>query len=682
MTDDAPIPFADEPGPDPRPQEPPTASPPAASPTPLATDSRKRRTRGLALGLIVLASLAHGWAIWRGLGGREGIEGPWVPWRDDHPLYFHSALVTRAFLAQSWTTAGYDPSFMAGYPKSVVFPASSTLPELAVWAFGGDRPERAFKLFILLAAASAPWIVALAGRVLGMGAGATATAVLLFLGYVWTDWPINYVGFGMLPYFVAAPTCLAAAGAFGRFVDLGGFGRWAAAALLASLAFLMHLTAGMLVAPAGALAYVGVWVARRRRGEGLPIGRHLGVWSVPVVVLALNAFWWAPALWLSGTKGDSGFAFVHPEGSLARIVQLFTSEAPAELILIGLGLPGLVVLASKGLGRGLALAGVAAAGWFWAYTAADFRALDFLQPGRHTFALYSALALASGAAGAAAVERLRPAPGASGAAAVRLDRWAVVAAALIGVRLLGTPTVASVRSRVLAEPTFLSAQPPPRFFWVLKRFQENVKPGERVLYEEGGEDVPGAPDPFGGGRFSGLLPWKTGAELIGGPYLRAALRTNFTQFGGGRLFGREGWDRAFFERYARLYRPRYMLCWTPHARRFCRENPDLATVLDDDGTLLFARIEGFGGDAIRGSATVEATPGKLVVRDMVPDLDGRVMLRYHSVPSLRAQPAAQVDAESAEDDPVPFIRVRPAAGASEVTLEMAPPPRGPGSKGR
>ena len=35
-----------------------------------------------------------------------------------------------------------------------------------------------------------------------------AASVLLFLGYVWTDWPINYVGYGMLPYFVAAPTCV------------------------------------------------------------------------------------------------------------------------------------------------------------------------------------------------------------------------------------------------------------------------------------------------------------------------------------------------------------------------------------------------------------------------------------------------------------------------------------------
>ena len=102
------------------------------------------------------SGIAHGLAIWRGMGGLEGLTNGWPLWRDDHPLYYHSALVTRAFLHQSATTAGYDPAFMAGYAKSVVFPASSTLPELVVWAFGGDRPELAYKLYVLVSAVALP----------------------------------------------------------------------------------------------------------------------------------------------------------------------------------------------------------------------------------------------------------------------------------------------------------------------------------------------------------------------------------------------------------------------------------------------------------------------------------------------------------------------------------------------
>ncbi|OJW24991.1 MAG: hypothetical protein BGO49_01795 [Planctomycetales bacterium 71-10] len=74
---------------------------------------------------------------------------------------------------------------------------------------------------------------------------------------------------------------------------------------------------------------------------------------------------------------------------------------------------------------------------------------------------------------------------------------------------------------------------------------------------------------------------------------------------------------------------------------------------------------------------MEAAPGRSVVRDMAPDLDGSVVLRYHSVPSLQARPAAPVDEEFAEGDPVPFIRIKPDAGVRGATLEMAPPFRAP-----
>jgi hypothetical protein len=107
------------------------------------------------LSIVVLCTL-HGWVIWAGLGGHDGLASGWPIWRDDHPLYYHSALITRYFLKQTGTTAGYDPYFMAGYAKSVVFPASSTLPELVVTAFGGTRPELAYKLYVLVSAAAVP----------------------------------------------------------------------------------------------------------------------------------------------------------------------------------------------------------------------------------------------------------------------------------------------------------------------------------------------------------------------------------------------------------------------------------------------------------------------------------------------------------------------------------------------
>jgi len=645
--------------------------------------------RLVAIALIVVLCSLHGGAIWMGMGGRRGLTNGWPLWRNDHPLYYHSALVTRSFLRDSWTTAGYDPSFMSGYAKSVVFPASSTLPELAVAMFGGDHPEFAYKVYVLVSAAAVPWLIALACALWRIPPAGAAIAVALDLLYIWTDFPINYAAFGMLPYFLSIPLGLVATGAFARFLTRGGAINWLISAILMSVTFLVHLTTAMVIVPAAALAYLAEVVrglvrsARETRGRhpsttaptgGVPARKltplgHIAVWVIPLVVLAVNSFWWLPGIWLAATKGKSDFAFVHPEGVANRLVQIAASEPPVQSILLATGVLGLVVLSRRGPIECCALFGFCAAGMFWGYLAGGLRALDFLQPGRHTYAFFTALAVAGGAGLDELLRRVRS--GRRGAD--HLDCWVVIAAVFIGVRMVGFPgypAIEALRARFGPGEPFLSSRPSPRLLWVVDRVKHTLQPGERLLYEEGGFGVPGVPDPFQGGRFSGLLPERAGVEVIGGPYLHASLATNFTQFGEGKLCGKADWNRADFVRYATLYGPSAILCWSPRAVRFCRENPDLVRILEQDGSVLLGRVIGFEGAVMEGKARVEARPGQIHIREMSPGLDGSVVLRYHSVPYLTTSPTVACDSEYREDDPVPFIRLRPTPGTSEVELEL------------
>ena len=116
----------------------------------------------------------------------------------------------------------------------------------------------------------------------------------------------------------------------------------------------------------------------------------------------------------------------------------------------------------------------------------------------------------------------------------------------------------------------------------------------------------------------------------------------------------------------RLYRPAAILCWSGHSRGFCRANPDLVEVVEDDGTLLLGRVKGFEGDAIVGTAEVGAEPGRLEVSGATPGVDGTVVLRYHSVPCLRTRPEVAWDSVYLESDPVPFIRLRPPLGPRDA----------------
>jgi hypothetical protein len=404
----------------------------------------------------------------------------------------------------------------------------------------------------------------------------------------------------------------------------------------------------------------------------MPLSRHLGFWLVPLVAIAVNAFWWLPGVWLASTKGPSNFAFTHSNESVwERLGQIATLRTPTiECVLLGLGLPGVIMLFRRDPVRAAGLSGFLVAGFAWGYLAGAVPALDPLQPGRHTYALYTAAAVAAGIALAELGALLRQAGGG-------LDRWACVGLALVGLRVLGPELQANVRGRLVGPDPFLASRPTQRLEWVLDQVKKNTRPGTRLLYEEGGFSLPGIPDPFRDGRYSGLLPHLTGVELIGGPYLHASLATNFTQFGEGKLFGVERWDRVHFERYAKLYRPEAILCWSPYARAFCRAHPELIEViatlnLQREGELLFGRVIGFGGDTIEGHAKVEAEPGKLHVSALSAELDGLVVLRYHSAPYLRSVPPVPLEAVRLGDDPTPFIGLHPTPG--RLTLELDPPP--------
>jgi hypothetical protein len=631
-----------------------------------------RAANWVAPGLIVLFCTAHDAAIWFVMGGLAALKNGWPFWRFDHALYYHSAIVTRAFLKDSWTTAGYDPFFMSGYAKSVVFPSSSTLPDLAVALFGGDHPELAYKIYVLISAAAVPWLIALACALWKMRSGGTAIAALLAITYIWTDFPFRFIQFGMLPYFLGIPLALCATGAFARFVDRGGGTNWMMAALLLSASLLVHVTTAMVTVPACAAAYLAATVrgGRASATDARKLTRlgHMAVWLILPVVLAVNAFWWLPGIWLAETLGASHSAFSHTEGVLVRLSQTIRTDPPVECLLIACGLPGIYLLLRRVPVLGWSAFGFCAAGFGWGYLAGESRSLDFLQAGRHTYAFYWVLAMGGGAALDELLARLRAGPGGG----FRLDLWAIAGAILIGVRMIGYPgyPVFDVMHLYFAPEPLLSSRPSARAKWVVDQVDRHLKRGQRLLYEEGGLAIPGVPDPFRDGRLSGLLPERTGVQLIGGPYLHASLKTNFTQFGEGKLCGKADWTKDDFIRYAKLYGPSAILCWSPHARRFCKENPDLVRVLADDGVVLLGRLEGFEGDFLEGSGRVLAAAGVLELHDLTPGVNGTVVLRYHWVPYLRARPEVAIEQELREDDPVPFIRLRPAPGVRDVELRL------------
>lgn len=651
--------------------------------------------------LLVGIFVAHAVLCLLCQGGWSEVESDWpIAWHD-HPMHSHNAVVTRSFLVQNGTTAGYDPYFMSGYAKSIVSDPSGTLIDLTIALFGADRPAMAYKVLVLLVMASLPWWIAWAISLMGGRLDAVVVGTAAFFAYLWTDYPLQYAGFGMTAFLLVVPMGLVGLGLIIRYLDRGGVGRWILSSLGSAVLVLVHPLTVLSLVPAVVGVYVAAMIrARRSGGEAkVPISRHLGLWVIPLIVLSLNVFWWLPGITLAETRDPDGANFFsHRESVWSRIAQIFglsnPEQPPIQTLLLGGAAIGLAALWRRSRSQAIGLGIFFGSGLFWGYFAGWVEAFDFLQPGRNTYVAYSAAAVSSGIGWSAMQGKLARGAG-------KLDRWFALATFLVAIRVFLPSILLTIELRTGRDPIpsiiqkeqgelprvqcfaqtgripFLSSRPRPEMVWIVEKVREHFGPGDRIYYEEGGRQRDGLSDPFDGRRYGGLLPTLARVEVIGGPFLNVPVRENFTQFGMGVLFGIENWGREDFDHFARLYGPKGIVCWSPRTKAFCRANPDVFEIVEETDPLMVAKVRGFEGGTIRGEARVKAVAGKLEVEPISADVDGMIVLRYHSVPGLRSDPPGLLREVEEAGDPVPFIGLfRP---EQAVTIEWAPPPLIPGS---
>lgn len=626
--------------------------------------------------LCVLLAALHGAVTWFLLGGAAGLRAPYPFFYDDHAFQYYYAVTSRAYLEQSGSTAGYDPYFMAGYAKSILFPSSSTLAEWLVFLVGGSRPELVYKLYVLTATAAGPWLLWPATHAwLGRGKrqsdveprnridpfAASPAVLLLYLWCFWSSMGGIYMLEGMVAFNLSAPFSLLAGGLAVRFLEEGGFRRWLSAAVAASLAPLVHLCAAVALAPGLVAAPLVL--------EPKSWPRRFGLLLILALALAVNLHWILPGWLLRSTLGETatGIGFINPNVG-ERLVEFFHDRPlvePAILILAAIG-----TFACVPRRRRIVLA--AGLGWtfFLGYFAGFFRSFDWLQPGRYTlyFFVWGTLpagALVAGAFGWIARRTGRP-----------LVAAGVALAAIGSVLVTSFPPSERQAAREVLRGNVAISQAPRLQRTLLERLARHVRPGQRIFFEERNTGFRGPQgilrDPIGRYRLAPLLPLLLGVEVIGGPYLYTHLQTNFTQVGDGRFLGSDDWNAERVRKYAALYDVDLLVAWSPPARAFAKDHPEQVEILEVVADWYFiARLKPAPAEesARPGSAVVNVRPGRLEVRD-IRTKDGLVVLPYHWTPRLVTRPHATIEPISLLEDPVPFIGLRDPP--PEVLIELDP----------
>ena len=150
--------------------------------------------------IVAIVIAAHTWLTFKLFPSRQALMNDDPVISVDHAIHLYHGYLGAKFLKEHGTSWGYDPFFMAGYPKTPVYDSSSGPAELFQLIAGGRYSPRAYKIGILILVGLIPVVVGLAGRVYGSSTATVAATVAWAAWYCWAGFPDILVRTGLVAF--------------------------------------------------------------------------------------------------------------------------------------------------------------------------------------------------------------------------------------------------------------------------------------------------------------------------------------------------------------------------------------------------------------------------------------------------------------------------------------------------
>jgi hypothetical protein len=196
-----------------------------------------------------------------------------------------------------------------------------------------------------------------------------------------------------------------------------------------------------------------------------------------------------------------------------------------------------------------------------------------------------------------------------------------------------------------------------RFVELMDFLARTTTPEARILFETPGGFY-NSSDLLYGGHLQALVPIYTEREVIGGPYPVNFLVHAAIDFKNGMLLDRplRDWPDPEFERFADTYNVGWAVCWSAASRSHLDARPALARPVGDFDRFRVYEMARPRSFVLRGGGRTSAGYNRIEVTDASGD---EIVLKYHWLESLRAEPPVPIERQPIDGDPVGFIRLRP-----------------------
>lgn len=624
----------------------------------MPTDGFRHRPRWLfAVGGLLLAQAGLALAVFSPERTLAAIldDRPILSGR--HPLHlYHGTLGAESFRLNGSTTC-YDPNFQAGYPKTPVFDGGCRPAELFLTLAGGGYQPSAYKAGLFGCLLLIPLAFVLAGRGVGLPAGAAVLSGVIGTLLGWSGPVRRLIEEGEFDFLMAGLGAIVFVAWLVHYSRWFGVDSWLVLASVSAAGWYAHPVVWVGLAP----VLVGYYVVLAPRRE---LAWHLALLGVVAAGIAPNLWWLtdrARYWWLSQPSSLDQIPLPEWQAVLGSPSDYltFAGYVPFGGALAIVGAAGLVALWRSGCrcGAGLLLvtSGIAVA---MARVLAAWPRVPIDAPERLAPLVAGFLALPAAYGLWKLLQR-----GRCGGFASILAVLALLVAGWCDGPERPIARAASLRTEPLALG-FSSEQDE-----LIAALKEHTTPDARILWDE-------TTDHRSGWNWTALLPTLTGRAYLGGLDHDAGMEYSFCEMRDGKLNGRwlGNWTDAELAHYCWWYNVGWVVCRSPAAADRWGKLPmakPIARLEEGSQPVVIFVLERPRSFVLKGTAKWEETgPNRITLTDVTPDASGEVWLSlHHPVTGLRAYPS-YVAVTTAKDtsDPMSHVCLRPHGPVPRVTL--------------
>ncbi len=577
---------------------------------------------------------------------------------DDYAMHFSQCVSTKRFVSSFGKCWGYDPFFLAGYPRGALVNADNKAWELLFLVFSPLSEGFAFKLYLIFFLLLYPFFSYAAARNFNLSRGTSIIASVLSMLSFYLSIAIEFISWGMLSYVFMSYLSIYLFSLFYKLFEHFTWKRYVIVTLLSSLVFMMHILSPLILF----LPLLTLYLCNFKK---LSLSRQLLTVLMVVTVLAVNSFWLMPLIqfFQDKTTRPENYNFTLQINSLSEPITVYLQQKQSTLhrktpqlnntfidvIILLFGVCGFYHWwRGKKTTLTLPFLGGVVVLFFIAYYGSHTDFFAQLQPQRFTIPLNIFLIIPGSAGVLFTLQNIFPGKSLTAALFICSLAFACVV----------SPVLKPLKTIYTYGLYHLNCALPTAFSDLLNWLEANTTREGRILIEDSEYNKDTLQHEFLGGHFPALLPEHVKREYLCGPRPIYPIKHSYASFTEGLLFEKKIEDYSLEELkyYFTIYNVKWIVCWFEKSKELFSRYPDFLVKLAEIDKLTIYQVTMQPSFFLKGKGVVQSDYNRLELNQLATD-NGEIIISYHWIKNLKTTPETKLERVFIGDDPIGFIRI-------------------------